>query len=243
MKQNVVFLTVLQEDKNISEISTKTWEYWCNINNIKLFIYNNPQPEWQKWFDVFNQLDEAKIEYNKIFMVDSNTMVKWNAPDIFRLTNDKLTSWRDMDDLRKIYDSVLEYKPTFNDFNLDLKKYINCNSVIINKNHKNFIKKLKEFYENNSLKDKSIQTPLNYLLQTNNININLDIPFTYNTRNLIKKELFSYNWQLEQLGIPTTKETHFMKHCYIWEFTGMSKDQKINQMKQIWNFIKPNYNI
>tara|TARA_Y100000296_G_C5171602_1_gene257622 strand:+ start:719 stop:2026 length:1308 start_codon:yes stop_codon:yes gene_type:complete len=241
MKQNVVFLTVLQEDKNISEISIKTWEHWCNINNTKLFIYNNPQPEWQKWFDVFDQLDEAKIEYNKIFMVDSNTMIKWDAPNIFELTDDKLASWRDMDDLREIYDSVLKYKPIFNDFNLDLKKYINCNNVIINKNHKKFIKNLKEFYENNSLEDKSEQTPLNYLLQINNISINLDIPFNYNARNLIKKELFSYNWQLEQLGISQDKTPHFIKHCYIWRFTGMPKDQKTNLINQVWNFIKDKY--
>ena len=50
------------------EYSKKTWEYWCNKNNVLFFEYNTPSLEdvgkhkvtWQRWFDLEDQLKETK---------------------------------------------------------------------------------------------------------------------------------------------------------------------------------------
>ena len=54
MKQNVVFLTKLREDRGISNPSRSSWEYWCNKNNHKLFIHEGEHP-WNNIFYVFFQ--------------------------------------------------------------------------------------------------------------------------------------------------------------------------------------------
>ncbi len=100
--KNVVFLTCI-ENSNY-EYSIKTWEFWCKQHNCELVIYNTPSKHkitWQRWFDVFKQVEKVVPKYNKIFMVDTSSMVKWDAPNIFDLVDDRLTSWRDMDNLRE----------------------------------------------------------------------------------------------------------------------------------------------
>ena len=71
MKQNVVFLTKLREDRGISNPSRSSWEYWCNKNNHKLFIHEGEHP-WNNLFDVFDILEENNIEYNNIFVVNTS---------------------------------------------------------------------------------------------------------------------------------------------------------------------------
>ena len=75
MKQNVVFLTKLREDRGISDPSKLSWEYWCKKNNHKLFIHEGEHP-WSNLFDVFDVLEENNIEYNKIFVVNGSSIVK-----------------------------------------------------------------------------------------------------------------------------------------------------------------------
>jgi len=80
------------------------------------------------------------------------------------------------------------------------------------------------------------QTPMNYWLQTNNVDINLDLPLPYKITHLQRKELFSYNWQLEEDRTP-----FFIKYGYNYSFNGIPKDQRTNIMKQTWDVIKKNY--
>ena len=91
------------------EYSKNTWKYWCEKNNVMFFEYTTPsQPDlikhrvtWQRWFDVFDQLEAAGINYDKVFMVDATAMIKWDAPNIFDLCiDDRMVGWRDADNLK-----------------------------------------------------------------------------------------------------------------------------------------------
>jgi len=235
------------------EYSKNTWKYWCDKNNVLFFEYNTPsEPDliahrvtWQRWFDVFKQLDEAGINYDKIFMVDATAMIKWNAPNIFNLcTDDRMVGWRDADNLKWVYESAYGFQEYF-DYKLDLIKYINCGSVIINRTHKPFLELVKKFYYDNytdlmslqdSVKKGTDQTPINFLLQTNKIKLNLDIPIVYNLRHLPAKELFSYNWQLNEDPTP-----FFIKYGYVWRFNGFPKNERSKVMEQVWEYIKNKY--
>ncbi len=265
--KNVVFLTCIKnpnhDDKyggwEWMEYSKRTWEFWCKKHNCELVVYDTPTENdlarfrvtWQRWFDVFDRVETVVPDYDKIFMIDASSMVRWDAPNIFDLVDNRFTAWRDMDNLRWTYESVEGYKPFFNDMSFDLKKYINCGAAIINKNHKNFLQEVKTFFienqdalvnaESHVIKKGTDQTPFNYLLQYHNIDVSLELPFTWNARHLTRKELHSYNWQLEQLGHSTDKTPHYIKYCNIWRFTGMSKDQRTQWAEHSWNFIKEKY--
>ncbi|OUU63072.1 MAG: hypothetical protein CBC24_09500 [Candidatus Pelagibacter sp. TMED64] len=237
------------------EYAIKSWTYWCERNNAELVIYetpNNPNIKehritWQRWFDMFNILDKTGIDYDKVFMNDANSIVHWNCPDFFKLIegDDRIAGFRDTDNLNWIYESVSGYEDLFKDFKFDITKYVNSN-IIFNKTHKKFFKEFENFYYDNydelvMLQDKVVkkgtdQTPLNYFIQMKNMDVNTSIPWIYNVTHPHRKNIFSYNWQLNE-----DKTPFFIKHGYHWKFSGMAKDQRTNLMKQTWDIIGHNY--
>ena len=96
------------------DISRKTWEYWCKKNDVIFFPFEKPINEdlinyrvnWQKSIYCFDLLDEAGIDYDQIFLADATCMVKWDMPNVFELTDNKFTAWRETDNLNWVYDSV-----------------------------------------------------------------------------------------------------------------------------------------
>ena len=153
--------------------------------------------------------------------------------------------FKDMDNLNWIYESVQGYKEFFNGFNFNINKYVNSN-IIFNKTHKNFFKEFEKFYyenhetifklENEIVKKGTDQTPLNYFIQKNNMDVNMSIPWIYNVTHPHRKELFSHNWQLDE-----DKTPFFIKYGYHWKFSGMAKDARTSLMKQTWDLIGNKY--
>ena len=231
MKQNVVFLTKLRYDRGISEPSKNSWEYWCYKNNHKLFIHEGENP-WNNLFDVFNILEENNIEYNKIFVVNGSSIVKWDCPNIFDLTDDRLGAWREMGDLgvtyRDIQDSGLD---------VDIFKYVNYGSFIINKNHKEFFEIASKTTHRN-ITETSFQTSVNSLLQSNSIEINMDISREYNLNHMMPYDWYSYNWQDGK-----DKTNFFIKYAYLWRFDDLDNNKYTDISSQIWNNIKNKYTI
>ena len=260
MSKNLVFLTSVKKEMfnvkyggyELMYISKLSWEYWCDKNNITLYTYDTPtfddissyRVPWQRWCDIFEQL--SGIDYDKIWMVDSASIIKWNTPNIFELVDDRFTAFRDIDNLNWIYQSVIGYKSMFDNFEFDLSKYINCGNVILNDNHKGFLEKVKNFYhdnhqlilhyENEKVVKSTDQTPFNYLLQIENIDTNIDLPIAYNLTHLQRKEMLGTNWQLNDDNTP-----FFIKYGYLWRYNGFPKNQRTNIMKQTWDIVKENY--
>jgi hypothetical protein len=163
-----------------------------------------------------------------------------------------MTAWLDKDNWGWIYQSVVGYKEFFKQFNHDLSdkylvnNYINAGAVIINKNHKEFFKSLKEFYYEHkdkliSLQDREVikgtdQTPFNYWLQINDVEINTSLPFMYNLTHMHRKNMLIYNWQLDE-----DKTPYFIKYGYVWKYNGIPKNERTNLMKQTWDIVKDYY--
>ena len=238
------------------DISKKSWEYWCKENDCIFYHYEKPSENdlkefrvtWQRWFDVYDELEKNNIDYDKIFVVDACSIVKWNCPNFFELTDDRLTAWLDKDNWGWIYQSVVGYRDFFDSYDCKLSSremvnnYINAGAVIINKNHKKFFKSLKEFYYDNknkliSLQDKEVkkgtdQTPFNYWLKINNIEVNTSLPFMYNLTHMHRKNMLQHNWQLGDDKIP-----YFIKHGYVWKYNGIPKNERTKLMKQTWDLV------
>ena len=201
---------------------------------------------WQKALFVFDELDKRNIEYDQICLVDSSFMARWDMPNFFEMTDRKFTACRDMDNMRWIYESIQGYKNMFDGFELDMSKYVNSGFMIFNESHKDLFQKFKEFYINNiddfcKLQDTVVkkgneQTPMNYWLQVNEVDMNIDLPLPFKITHLQRKELFSYNWQLDE-----DKTPFFIKYGYNYSFNGIPKDQRTDMMKRTWDLIKNNY--
>ena len=174
-------------------------------------------------------------------------MYKWNAPNFFELTERKFVGWRDVDNMRWTNDSIVGYKDFFKGFKLNRTKYINSGFIIFNELHKEFFNSFKQLYYDNidtfcELQDKVVkkgteQTPLNYWLQINEIETKTDLPIAFKLTHLHRKEMFGYNWQLNEDQTP-----YFIKYGYNWIFNGLPKHDRSNLMKQVWDMVKHNYN-
>jgi hypothetical protein len=235
------------------EYSISAWKYWCSKNNCELVIYDTTNEEdiskyritWQRWFDVFDFLDKKQIKYDKVLMTDACSIPKWDCDNFFELVGNNLTATYDMDNLGWIYKSVQGYKNIFDGYELDIMKYINAGFVIFNKSHRSLFQSLKEFYYKNletilELETKVVrkgtdQTPLNYFLQTNNINVDI-LPMKYRMSHLHRKDLLTYNWQLNEDQTP-----YFIKYASVWVFSGFDKTQRNHLMQQTWNLVKDHY--
>jgi len=260
MKHNVVFWTGLKNESlstkyggfDWMDYSKQSWQYWCDKNDVTLVTFEEPYSDislhranWQKAIHCWDILDERGIEPENVFLADASSMIKWDAPNIFDQIDDRFVAWNDLDNLKWVYDSVKGYEPFF-DFELDMTKYVNSGVIIFNKSHRNFFESFKQLYLDNSekfiiLQDKEIrkgteQTPFNYWLQKNEIELNLEMPVTWKLTHLHRKEMLGVNWQLKEDNTP-----FFIKHGYLWFFTGFEKMQRSQLMSQVWNMIKHNY--
>ncbi len=261
MKKNVVFWVGVK-NKQYSEkyggwewmdLSRKSWEYWCNKNDVLFFPMEKPinddlinyRINWQKSIYCFDLLDEAGIDYDQIFLADATCMVKWDMPNVFELTNHKFTAWRETDNLNWVYDSIVGYEDFFS-YKLNRHDYFSSGVIIFNKSHKDIFLGFKDLYLNNvdkfvKLQDTIVrkgteQTPLNYWVQKNGVELNLDLPFSYKLTHIHRKDMFKHSWQLNEDTIP-----FFIKYGYNWVFNGISKNQRSEVMSQVWDLVKHNY--
>ena len=260
-KKNVVLIpATIPKNKGLDKFggwdwmtySIDAWKFWCKKNDCELVIYDKPSIEdlvkykitIQRWFDVFDFLDKKNINYDQIAMVDACSIPHWNCSNFFELTGGKFTAGRDMDNLRWIYESIEGYKNFFEDFEFNLSEYVCCQFTIFNESHREFFTKFKQMYLDNieeltflqkKVKRGTDQTPFNYMVQMNNIEVNY-LSQPYRLSHLPRKEMLGYNWQLNEDTTP-----FFIKYGYIWFFSGFDKQARNNLMKQTWDLIKHNY--
>ena len=262
MKKNVVFWVGVKNEKysekyggwDWMDIARKTWEYWCKKHDVIFFPFEKPiendltrfRINWQKAIFCFDILDDAGIDYDQIYLVDGMNMIKWDAPNVFEMTDNKFTAWRDTDNLNWTHKSIVGYNDFFGGYEFDRQKYFSSGLIIFNEQHKEVFQSFKKLYCDNvdkfvELQDKTVrkgteQTPLNYHLQMNGVDINLDLPFSYKLTHIHRKDMFHYNWQLEE-----DKTPFFIKYGHVWGFSGLPKDQRTEVMNYAWQLVKDNY--
>jgi hypothetical protein len=198
-------------------------------------------------FPIWNKLDVCDVgkDYDKIAIVDSDTMIHWSAPNILEHIESGVYGVQDNANLRWLNESVGNYGGEFfSDFKINLDKYINAGVIYLDKESLSIYEKLRDFYFENREKLDSWnkgggreQTLFNFLLQKNNYDINLLSP-EWNMFSMHKKEMFSYNWQDTDGGIAGKDTTpHFIKYSWVWHFTGFPIEQRTDIMKQTWDLV------
>jgi hypothetical protein len=265
MKQHVLFwIGVRSENESLQkkhgnfkylDISKHCWQWWCKKHNVIFYEYNTPseldteahRATWTRWFDVFDQLDAAGIDYDKIAVIDGSSLVRWDTPNFFELTDDRLTAFRSLENVKWIYESVQGYQDLFPDVKFDLSKYISCGFQIFAPHHKAFLKDLKKFYYENydvlmqkqkhTVKKGTDQPVYNYFLQLHDMSVNTDLSPAFMLTHLNRFDWLSHNWQLREDGTP-----FFIKYGYIWFYSGFpNRADREMLMKQTWDIIKENY--
>lgn len=256
MKKNILFFTSLKaNDPNLDayrEWSLLTWKYYAKKHDMELFILEDPlldtelmRPTWQRWY-VYDILKHNEIEYDRVALIDIDTMVKWDCPNIFETADNRYAGVKDDISLEWINNSIEGYRrafPEFKDVDLDWTNYINNGVLVLPENGEEFAKMVVEFYlknvdtlrdlQHNSLKKGTDQTPINFLARM----------FFGESINFLSKKFNMSQMMMTHAFAPSiiTGNPIFMDHSYIWHFNGIARDQRNSYMKQTWDIIKTNY--
>lgn len=248
MKNNILFFTALQaNDPNMNDYmqwSLKTWHHYAQQHNCTIILFTTPlhdtewmRPTWQRW-NVYNILKENNIEYDQVALIDIDTMVRWDCPDLFTLSKGKYTGVIDDLSIEWIYNSIEGYKEYFPEVDLKWYEYLNNGILILpQEGGEAFCDRVLEFYKTNvdtlrdkqhvSLKKGTDQTPVNYLA----------LEFFGEDRTILDKRfnmthLYKTNAFIDDI---------YIKCSYIWHFNGLPREQRNAYMERTWNVIKQNY--
>ena len=233
------------------DYSRKTWEYWCNKHDIDFYAYETPsesdtlkhRPNWQRWFDMIKFFDE----YDQILSTDASIMVKWDTPNLFEQTDNKLCVLPSRENFKWVYESATGYEPMFPTIEFDYKRYFNSGFMLLNKSHKPLLEKLRDFYWENVNEINRYQTELvkrgtdqpvfNFIVQDSDIDVKM-LPIKFGINHLYRWDVLRNNWQLNEDPTP-----FFIKYFYVWIFSGFSDrgETRTNLMKQTWDLVKNNY--
>ena len=249
MSKNLIYIIAIDHPgakipvSEYVKYSISTWNYYCEKYDIDLLVVDENQlsefqyPICNKWM-----ISVLGKEYDKIGIVDCDTMVKWDAPNIFdQIHSNKFYGVNDIADLNWLIDSIKNRQKFFPDVKMDIFKYINAGVVFFGNGYLDIFEELLGFYRANKSEIEQIttggkeQTLLNFILQKNDVNLELLDP-SWNLLSIHRKNMFTGNWQLK-----TDQTPYFIKYANIWHFTGFPIEDRIKVMEQAWSLIKHNY--
>jgi len=248
MSKNLIYTIAIDHNTSqfrnfdYSQYCINSWKAWCSNKDIDFLVIDDHETRYK--FPVWNKhtiFERVGDKYDKIIYVDSDTMVKWDAPNPFDLYDDEYCGVIDRSSLRWILNSIDAYKEFFPDTQLDISSYINAGVSFFSYKHKDFYDELIKFYEENSSRldsKKGVgkeQTVLNFMLTKYNIKVK-HIPPTWNLFSIHKKDMFKHNWQLNEDMTP-----FFIKYANIWHFTGFGIEDRIKIIGKVWNDYKNYY--
>jgi len=239
--KNIIYTTAIDSDtskiKNTdySQYCIKSWSSWCKKNNVEFLIIDKNQsnykfPIWNQ-FNIFDLIGDS---YDKIGYVDSDTMIRWDSPNPFDTYIDEFCGVKEISSLRWIYNSIDRYRVFFPNTDIKLDEYINAGVEFFTKDHKFIYDEMRELYFNNvyQLNDikgvGKVQTLLNLCLKKNKVKQKY-LDDRWNLFSIHKKNMFQYNWQLNE-----DKTPFFIKYAYIWHFTGFPIEHRTEVMRSVW---------
>lgn len=219
MSKNIVFIIDIKRDgktKKEYQYSINSWKSFCEKYDHELLIMDAPVVDpsymgviWQRYY-LFDILDSNEIDYDQILIVDADTIIHPDAPDVFKLTDHKYCLVYDDGDFDWILRSMENYhhhlfqdQPIFNCF-----EYYNSGFQIVNKTHREFFTTMREFYTQNSdtilwcQKTYGVgtdQTPLNYLLRRENVDVKA-LSYKFNMSCMFAKEIVNEQLQHTEAG-------------------------------------------
>ena len=232
------------------QYSISSWKKFCDRYDCELVILDEllyPADEmaicWQR-YHLFDILESSGIDYNQVLVVDADTIVHPDCPNIFEMTDNKFTvatldaSWD------WVSRSVENYSLfVFDNYKFDVFKYFDCGFYIVNSQHKKFFKFILEFYNENvenlkwmqeTFHTGTDQTPVNFLTEMYNIEKTY-LPYEYNMVDLLRKELLSPTNDL----LAQENDLLFTKIGMIYQFNciPLQKDNEVTfyYMKRTYN--------
>jgi len=237
------------------QYSIKSWKKWCDKNGVELFIMNDLIADnskmgicWQRYY-LFDVFENNEIDYNKVLLVDADTIIHPNCPNFFEEVDKDYTAVNVSGCYEWVNRSINSYhKHMFSDMDkVKPWEYVNGGFQIVNKTHKDFFKKITDFYWDNvneliyaqeNFKVGTDQTVINFLLRKYKVKINT-LPVCYNLQDMFSKNLLhfpNYSWWEDSL-------TNLYNSGWIYHFNAIPDHEcKRNSLYWMERIYKELYN-
>lgn len=206
--ENVVFIPNIDLGNNRSNpyhYSIKSWKKWCDKNNVILFEWKDAVLDTKNFpitfqrYLVFDILDQHKVQYDQILMVDADTIIHPDCPNFFNETYNKFGVTINNGCYEWVTRSINSWGNALfpNEPKLKTWEYFNGGFQVVNKTHKPFYTAVAEFYQENIqiinhyrnlIKAGTDQTIINYLTNLYGIEKHY-LPECYNLQDLFTKNL------------------------------------------------------
>jgi hypothetical protein len=235
-KKNIVFIVNLDEQlkKNRNapyKFSIDSWKKYCDKYGCELFVLEDRiydedymNANWHKMFAI-PLLENNDVDFDNILIVDSDTIVHPDSPNIFELSDGNICAVHNTGNYDWVIRSMENYShELFNGFMFPLDEYVNTGLLLINKSHSSFFREVQEFYFDNVEKIMGIQQKygvgtdqpvFNFLLHLNKVPLKL-LPFEWNMQ------------ELPLLEILDTQMT-FTKFGWVYHFNGIHPKHVLNE--------------
>jgi hypothetical protein len=155
MGKNLIYIVTIDhpsstyKNSSYSQYCLNTWKYWCEKNNVDLQVITEHDERFGK--PIWNKelIYERAEGYDKIGLVDSDTMVKWDSPNPFDLFDEDFCGVNDIANMTWMYDSIKAYGKFFPNLEIDYYQYINAGVLFFHKKHLHIFKEILDFYFDN----------------------------------------------------------------------------------------------
>jgi hypothetical protein len=282
MKRKVVVMALIpggirrappmRSDLSYARYSRATWEWWCARHGADFVVidrapsgdaYARMPPTLQRWA-VLDRLISQRGEEAQAALIDADTMIRWDAPDIFGLARG-FSAVVDANSPAWILNSTKAFQHLFPGTSLHWWEYFNSGLVVLGAEQRAFIRAFLDYAVTHWRGLEGVmtsgnvgteQTPLNFMVRRENEPVHF-LPRPFNFVNCfpmqgevaqIENKAFAHAEQngrpdpalfaAKAFGRPWAFE--FVELAYVWHFTNVVTFRAL-VMGETWRRVKGNY--
>jgi hypothetical protein len=256
---------VERKDLHHSVFAIASWKWWCRHNRARLVLIERPRtenlyegaaPTFQRWAVPQALLEEFGFDA-EVAVVDADTMVRWDTPDLFEAAGGELAAVRG-NVPRWIHRSTKAYQHLFPDVPLPWWEYFNAGLVVLGRSQLTALRDFVGFARDNRAELQRIQalgdygsdqTPLNFFLRQRGQRVRL-LPPPYNILGCFTlagplNRMFEVDehpdWStFDNLAFGSPEAFDFVEFGYVWHFTTVIAS-RYRVMRETWARVAHRY--
>jgi hypothetical protein len=254
----------MRSDLSYAKYSRAAWEWWCRRHDADFVVIDAPPadpayaampPTLQRWA-VLDRLIEERGENAQALLVDADTMIRWDTPDIFALAHG-FSAVVDAGAPIWIVESVKAFQPLFPETSLVWWDYFNAGLIVLGHPQRRFIRVFLDYCAKNWPQLEKVivsgnfgteQTALNFMVKREKEPLFL-LPRPFNFVNCfpMPEELSrlersapvdSSAFAAKAFAHPRTFD--FVGLGYVWHFTNVVTYRSL-VMGETWRRVQGNY--
>lgn len=247
-----------------AKYSKVSWVLWCDRHNVSFVVLDSPctddtfkdlSPTYQRWMQALELLKK----YDRILLIDADTIVKWDAPNFF--TQVPYGSFAGVIDpsIEWLPRSLHYYSPVFPGVTVPVDEYFNCGMIMLDRTHIPFLEFVRDLVTQrkpyllqvqlqSGYDVGSDQTPMNYMRRVFGLPLCV-LPPAYNLVYCFGHIPHGPEYndvQIEHMlhfvfnQAPEGELYGFQKDGYVWHFNS-SLPYRLRLMQEAWRRVSSHY--